>query len=86
MNLGNVVGDKAVRLPVNRDSSSFAGGVHQAEDRAGTVVEPVLEVVNPVLGLYLQVPLVCGTVLRLPAGFGIHARPGKGFPHATSSS
>ena len=46
LNLGNVVGEKAVRLLVNRHGSLFGGRVDQAEDRAGAFVEPVLEVVS----------------------------------------
>jgi hypothetical protein len=43
---------------VNGDRRFPAGCLNEAEDRSGAFVEPVLEVINPVLTLHLQVALV----------------------------
>lgn len=62
LNLGDVVGEKAVCLLANRHGSFLGGRVYQAEGRAGAFVEPVLWSGTP-----SQDPSQCGLARSLIA-------------------
>jgi hypothetical protein len=54
------VGQQAVGFPVDGDGRRLVGGLDQAEDLAGRLVEPVVPVVDAVFVLDLEVPGVRG--------------------------
>src|SRR5262249_50787324 len=58
LHLNHVIGDKAVRFAVDGDRGFSAGGLDQAEDLAGLLVEPVAHILDAMLFLDLQVGLM----------------------------
>jgi len=59
LNLIDVVGDKAVSLPVNVGSGLWRGGLDQAEHLAVGLIDPVPEVPDVVSTLGLEIGQVC---------------------------
>src|SRR3712207_2666796 len=56
--LDDLVRDEPVRLPMDRGGSFLARGLNQAEDLAGVLVIPVLQVAHAVGPLHLEIPRV----------------------------
>jgi hypothetical protein len=59
VHLVNLVGDEPMGLAMYSLGGLFIRSLNQAEDRAAALVEPVLLIVDAVLILGRQVPLVC---------------------------
>ena len=56
--LGDLVGDQTVRLAVHGRCGLLGGCLDQAEDGTASLVEPVLQVVDPMLRLHFEISLV----------------------------
>src|SRR5260370_31312860 len=56
--LNNFLGDKAVGLAVNVVRCLRIRGLNETENLAATVVNPILEVINPVILLHCEIGLV----------------------------
>jgi len=55
----DLVSDQTMRFAVYGRGGFLSGGLDEAKDFATALVEPILQILDPIFGLHLKITLVC---------------------------